>query len=244
MSKIALVTGGSRGIGRAVALELGSRGHRVAVNYARSSEAAAEVVGRLEAEGAEAMAIGADVSDPEQVQAMVDRIAEQWGPVEVLVANAGITRDNLLLRMSVEEFDEVIATNLRSAFLCAKAVIRPMVRARWGRLVAIGSVAGITGNPGQANYAASKAGLAGLMSSLAKEVGSRGITANVVAPGFIVTDMTDELGDDVRSAAQAAISAGRFGAPEEVAAVVGFLCSEEAGYVNGQVIRVDGGMAL
>lgn len=244
MSRVALVTGGSRGIGKAVALELGGRGHRVVVNYARSSDAARQVVDELQAGGAEALAIAADVSDPQQVEAMVDEVAERWGPIEILVANAGITRDNLLLRMSVEEFDEVIATNLRSAFLCTKAVIRRMVRARWGRIVAIGSVAGITGNPGQANYAASKAGLVGLVASLAKEVGSRGITANVVAPGFIATDMTRQLGDDVKAAAKAAISAGRFGAPEEVASVVGFLCSEEAGYVNGQVIRVDGGMAL
>jgi 3-oxoacyl-[acyl-carrier protein] reductase len=214
------------------------------VNFAARADAAEEVVAAVESGGGKAVAIGADVSIPEQVDRLFAETAERFGQVEILVNNAGITSDNLLLRMSVEEFDRVVATNLRSAFLCSKAAVRGMLRGRWGRLISISSVAGLSGNPGQANYAASKAGLIGLAKSVAKEVGSRGITVNVVAPGFVATDMTHGLGEEVKTSVLGSIALGRFGDPAEVAAVVGFLASEEAAYLTGQVISVDGGLAL
>lgn len=240
----ALVTGASRGIGRAIALELGRRGHPVAVNYSTRADAAEEVVGAIEETGGKALAVRGDVSDEGQVGAIFDRVTEHLGQVAVLVNNAGINRDNLLLRMSPEDFDAVLATNLRSAYLCTRVALRGMLRSRWGRVICVASVAGVAGNPGQANYAASKAGLIGFSKSVAKEVGSRGITVNVIAPGFIETDMTEALGEEVRQATLSSVSVGRFGRPEEVAALAGFLTTEEAGYITGQVLMVDGGLAI
>jgi 3-oxoacyl-[acyl-carrier protein] reductase len=216
----------------------------VAVNYSSNDAAAAEVVKMIEEGGGRASAFGADVSDAPQVESMFDTIASDLGPVEVLVNNAGITRDTLLLRMSEEDFDQVIATNLRSAYLCTRLALRSMVRARWGRVVSIASVAGITGNAGQSNYAASKAGMIGFSKAVAKEVGSRNITVNVVAPGFIATELTENLTEAVKQEAVSRISAGRFGVADEVAAAVEFLVSDAASYVSGHVLAVDGGLAL
>lgn len=244
MSHVALVTGGSRGIGRAIALELASQGAAVAVNYAQRSDAADEVVKSINSNGGTAVAVGGDMSRPNTASAMVSEIADGLGPVDILINNAGITRDDLLLRLDVGQWDEVINVNLRSAFLASKAALRGMLRAKWGRIISISSVAGLAGNPGQTNYAASKAGLIGFSKSLAKEVGSRGITVNVVAPGFIETDMTEALGEDAAGAAAAATSLGRLGTPAEVASAVGYLASEQASYITGQVLVVDGGLAL
>ena len=244
MSGIALVTGASRGIGKAVAFELAAGGLAVAVNYAASADKAEAVVDQIRQNGGTAIAVQADVSDPEAVASMIATVESELGAVTVLVNNAGITDDSLLLRMTAEQWDRVLSTNLRSAFLCTKAVLRGMIRAKGGRIINISSVSGVAGNAGQANYAASKAGLIGFTKSIAKEVGSRGITVNAVAPGFIATDMTEALGDNVTDAAAAQISLGRLGEPEEIASVVGYLASDGASYITGQVIVVDGGMAL
>jgi 3-oxoacyl-[acyl-carrier protein] reductase len=244
MTRVAVVTGGSRGIGRSVALTLADAGFSVGVNYAANSDAADEVVEEIEKAGGAATAVRADVGDEAEVGEMFATVREQLGPVAVLVNNAGITRDNLMLRMSLESWDETLNTNLRSVFLCSKEALRDMLRARWGRIVSVASVAGVSGNAGQVNYAASKAGVIGLTKSLAKEVGSRGITVNAVAPGWIETDMTRALGEDVAARAVETISLGRLGRPEEVASAVGYLASDAAGYITGQTIVVDGGMAF
>ncbi len=242
--RVALVTGASRGIGRAIATNLAAAGNAVAVNYRSRRDAAVEVVAAIEAMGGTALAVAADVGDADAVTEMVGEIAERLGPISILVNNAGITDDDLLLRMKPEKWDRVIQTNLTSAYLCTRAALRGMLKARWGRIINVTSVSGLSGNPGQANYAAAKAGLVGLTKSVAKEVGSRGITVNAVAPGFIETDMTDELGEAVIEAVLPAITLGRLGTPEDVAAAVGYLASDAGGYVTGQVLVVDGGLAF
>jgi 3-oxoacyl-[acyl-carrier protein] reductase len=242
--RVALVTGASRGIGRAIAERLAADGCAVGVNYASRADAAEEVVRSITAMGGRAVAVRADVSDADDVAEMFEVVGRELGPVSVLVNNAGVTDDGLVLRMGPDQWDRVIATNLTSAYLCTRAALRTMVRARAGRIITISSVSGVSGNPGQANYAASKAGVIGFTKSVAKEVGSRGITANVVAPGFIATDMTDALGDDVTDRAVEQISLGRMGRPQEVASLVGYLASDDASYITGQVIVIDGGLAL
>ncbi|MCP4967783.1 MAG: 3-oxoacyl-[acyl-carrier-protein] reductase [bacterium] len=243
-SRVALVTGGSRGIGRAIAELLAGHGHQIAINYVSNEVAAAEAVAAIEAAGGTAIAVRGDVGDQEAVDALIKDVQDRLGPVEILVNNAGITRDDLLMRMRPEAWDDVMQTNLKSVYLCSRAVMRGMLRGRWGRIVSLSSVAGVYGNPGQANYAAAKAGIIGFTMSLAKEIGSRGITVNAVAPGFIATDMTAALGDDVATAAAEKITLGRLGLPEEVASAVGYLASEDASYITGQTIVVDGGLAL
>ncbi len=242
--RVALVTGGSRGIGRAVSLRLAACGARVVVNYSKRADAADEVVAAIGQAGGEAVAIGADVADPDAVQALFSEAAERLGRVEILVNNAGITRDELLLRMTPDIWDEVVTVNLRSVYLCTRAALRGMLRGKFGRVVSIGSVAGLAGNPGQANYAASKAAIVGFTRSVAKEVGSRGITVNVVAPGFIDTEMTADIPDEARERAVGSVAIGRFGTADEVASAVAYLCADEASYVNGHVLVVDGGLAL
>ena len=244
MARLALVTGAARGIGRAVALELARNGFDVAVNFNRSAEAAEALVKEIEALGVRAGAFQADVSNREQAEALFKKVREALGPVEVLVNNAGITRDTLLMRMKPEDWDAVLSANLNSAFYCTKEAIRDMAKARWGRIVTISSVVGLTGNAGQANYAASKAGLIGFTKSVAREYAARGITANAVAPGFIDTSMTEGLKDEVKAAIAAQIPAGHIGAPEDVARAVAFFAREESAYITGQVLAVDGGMTM
>ena len=240
----ALVTGASQGIGRAVALRLAAEGARVAVNYYTGPERAAKVVREIEAAGGTALAIQADVAQAGQVEAMVQRVTDAWGGVDILVNNAGITRDNMLLRLSEDDWDQVLDTNLKGAFLCTKAVLRPMTRQRWGRIVNMSSVVALAGNPGQANYTAAKAGLIGFTRTVAREMASRNITANALTPGFIATNMVETLSEQTKAAIKERISLDRFGSPEEVAAVVAFLASDEAGYITGQAIGVDGGLSL
>jgi len=242
--RVAIVTGASRGIGRAISLALGQRGSAVVVNYRDSVDAAVAVVEALSAMGARAEAIQADVSTEAGAKDLVAACVARYGTVDILVNNAGIARDQLSALMREDDWDAVLDTDLKSAFLCAKAVQRVMLRKRWGRIINIGSVVGLRGNAGQANYAAAKAGLVGLSKTLARELGPRGVTVNLVAPGYVETDMTASLGEKLVSEALANIPVGRLGQPDDVAAAVAFLASEEAAYITGQVLCVDGGMAM
>lgn len=243
-NQVALVTGGSRGIGRAVCIELAGRGASIVLCYAGNEAAAEETAQACRALGAQVLAVRCDVTDAEAVKAMVKAAMEAFGRIDILVNNAGVTRDGLLMMMAESDFDAVLDINLKGAFLCLKAVCRQMMKQRYGRIVNLSSVVGVHGNAGQANYAASKAGIIGLTKSAAKELATRGITVNAVAPGYIATDMTAVLPEDVKVKVQSAIPAARMGTAEEVAKTVAFLASRDAAYVTGQVLAVDGGMGM
>ncbi|MED4238710.1 3-oxoacyl-[acyl-carrier-protein] reductase [Priestia megaterium] len=242
--KVAIVTGASRGIGRAVAIELGKLGAKVVVNYSGSEAKALEVVDEIKGLGTDAIAVQANVAESDSVQAMIKEAISTFGSVDILVNNAGITRDNLLMRMKEDEWDDVINTNLKGVFLCTKAVTRQMMKQRAGRIINISSIVGVSGNAGQANYVAAKSGVIGLTKTTAKELASRNITVNAVAPGFIATDMTDKLNEEVQAEMLKQIPLASFGQPEDVANAVAFLASDASRYITGQTIHVDGGMVM
>ena len=242
--KTAIVTGGSRGIGRAVCLELARRGCNIVLSFAGNTAAADQTVSDCQALGVQALAVQGNVADADAVKALFDAALEKFGAIDILVNNAGITRDNLLMLLKEEDFDAVVDTNLKGAFLCMKAAVRPMMKQRRGRIISLSSVVGLRGNAGQVNYAASKAGVIGMTKSLAKELAGRNITVNAVAPGFIDTDMTAVLPEKAKEAILSYIPMARLGAAEDVASAVAFLASDEAGYITGQVLAVDGGMSM
>jgi 3-oxoacyl-[acyl-carrier protein] reductase len=242
--RVAIVTGGGRGIGRAIAYRLAAEGANLAISYRSNDAAAEETAKAVRMAGVKYELFKADVASPEDVEALFKGVSDAFGRVDILINNAGITRDNLMMRMKEDEFDEVLRTNLKGTYLCTRAALRPMVRARWGRIVNVSSVVGLVGNAGQANYAASKAGIVGFTKSVAREVAQRGITVNAVAPGYVETELTGSLPEDVQDQIRGQVPMGRFGEAEEVAEVVAFLAGEGAAYVTGQTIAVDGGMTM
>ena len=242
--KLALITGSSQGIGRATAIRLAQSGADIVINYRSNANAAAEVKAHIEDMGRRCIAIQADVSQEEDVSRLFAGANEALGPIAILVNNAGTTRDKLIIQMSLADFEHVLNTNLRSTFLCTKAALRGMIRARWGRIVNISSPAGLLGNAGQANYSASKAAIVAFTISTAREIASRNITANAIAPGFIPTELTSILTEEQRKFLLDVTPLGRFGTPEEIAAAINFLCSPEASYITGQILGVDGGMTM
>ncbi len=244
IDKTAVVTGGSGGIGRAIALKLASLGANIVINYSNNSEKANEVVNEIRNMGRKAIALKADVSNEEEIKSFVKEVLKEFDSIDILVNNAGITRDSLLIRMKNEDWDKVLDINLKGTYLCTKIIGKKMMKQRKGKIVNITSVVGIMGNAGQANYAASKAGVIGFTKSIAKEFSSRNINVNAVAPGFIETKMTERLSEDIKKEYAKSIPLGRMGSPNDVANLVAFLCSEEANYITGQVINVDGGMVM
>lgn len=244
MSKTAIVTGASRGIGRAIAFKLAQDGFNVVVNYSGSQERAEAVAKEIESFGVKALAVQANVSDADAVKALVDTTLDTFGSIDVLVNNAGITRDNLIMRMKEQDWDDVIDTNLKSVFLCTKAVTRPMMKQRAGRIINVASVVGVVGNAGQANYTASKAGVIGLTKTSAKELAARNILVNAVAPGFIETEMTDAMPEEAKAGMLTQIPLAKLGKPEDIADVVSFLASDASRYMTGQVLHIDGGMVM
>ena len=240
--KVALVTGASRGIGAVVARRLAQAGAKVGVNYHASPDAAKQVVDSITKAGGEALLVGGDVSQEEAAEGVIKQTVEHWGSIDILVNNAGINRDRLLIRMKPEDFDSVISVNLRGAFLCTRYIMPHLIRQRSGRVINMSSVVGLSGNPGQANYAAAKAGLIGLTKAVAREVASRNVTVNALAPGYITTAMVDQLSEEQRAKILERIPMGRFGKPEDVAEAVVFLCGDGAAYITGQVLTIDGGM--